>query len=132
MWRAVAALAVAGGVALAGCTVDSHAPYLQFMRDKEAEPPRLDSEPNGKQLLRGKLDAVFTAASHPRHVRVSPPRRQPNGPGWTACVKAELTSVIGKPLGTQTYLATISGGVILDRRKVEAEDNCASETYEGI
>ena len=61
-----------------------------------------------------------------------PPRRQPNGPGWTACIKAELTSVIGKSLGTQTYLATISGGVILDRRRVEADDNCASETYEAI
>src|SRR3954471_22850667 len=132
MWRAVAALTMAGAMALAGCTVDTHAPFPQFMRDKEAEPPRLDPEPDVKQLLRDKLDSVFTAASHPRHVRVSPPRRQPNGPGWTACVKAELTSIIGKPLGTQTYLATISGGVILDRRRVEAEDNCATETYERI
>jgi hypothetical protein len=103
-----------------------------MMLAKEAAPQPLDPEPDVKQLLRDKLDSMFTAASHPRHVRVSPPRRQPNGPGWTACVKAELTSVIGKPLGTQTYLATISGGVILDRRKVEPDDNCASETYERI
>jgi len=48
-----------------------------------------------------------------------PPRRDPNGPGWTACIKAELTSVTGRSLGTQTYFATISGGVILDRRRVE-------------
>jgi hypothetical protein len=40
--------------------------------------------------------------------------------------------VVGRSLGTQTYLATISGGVILDRRRVEADDNCGSETYEGI
>src|SRR5206468_13042430 len=97
MWRAVvAALAMAGAVALAACTVDSHAPYLQFMREKEAEPPRLDPEPNVRQLLRDRLEAVFTAASRPRHVRVSAPHRQPNGPGWTACVKAELTSVVGR------------------------------------
>jgi hypothetical protein len=32
----------------------------------------------------------------------------------------------------QTYLATISGGVIHDRRRVEADDNCGSETYEAI
>jgi hypothetical protein len=103
-----------------------------MMLAKEAEPARLDPEPNVKQLLRDKLDSVFTAASHPRHVRVSAPRREPNGSGWTACIKAELTSVTGRSLGTQTYLATIGGGVILDRRRVEADDNCASETYEGI
>ena len=120
-------------LALAGCgAADSRAKLPDFMLAKAPEPQRLDPEPNVKQLLRDKLDAVFTAASHPRHVRVSPPRRQPNGPGWTACIKAELTSVTGRSLGTQTYLATISGGVILDRRRVEAEDNCGSETYEGI
>jgi hypothetical protein len=103
-----------------------------MMLAKQAEPPRLDPKPDVKQLVRDKLDSVFTAASHPRHVRVSPPRREPNGPGWTACIKAELTSVTGRSLGTQTYLATISGGVIFDRRRVEADDNCGSETYEGI
>jgi hypothetical protein len=118
--------------ALAGCSADSHATLPKMMLAKEAESPRLDPQPDVKQLLRDKLDSVFTAASHPRHVRVSAPRRQPNGPGWTACIRAELTSVTGRSLGTQTYLATISGGVILDRRRVEADDNCASETYEGI
>lgn len=126
-------VAMAGaGAALAGCTADSHAPLPKMMLAKEAAPPQLDPEPDVKQLLRDKLDSVFTAASHPRHVRVSPPRRQPNGPGWTACVRAEVNSVIGRSLGTQTYLATISGGVILDRRRVEDGDNCGSETYEAI
>jgi hypothetical protein len=135
MWRvAISALAMAGAaVALAGCgSADSRAKLPDFMLAKAPEPRQLDPEPNVKQLLRDKLDSVFTAASHPRHVRVSPPRRQLNGPGWTACVKAEVTSVVGRSLGTQTYLATISGGVILDRRRVEADDNCGSETYEGI
>jgi hypothetical protein len=135
MWRVVVSVVVLAGAvaALGGCTADSRAPLLpKMMLAKEAEPRRLDPQPDVKQLLRDKLDSVFTAASHPRHVRVSPPRREPNGPGWTACVKAEVTSVIGKPLGTQTYLATISGGLILDRRRVEPDDNCASETYEGI
>jgi hypothetical protein len=135
MWRVVvSALAMAGAaVALAGCgSADSRAKLPEFMLSKAPEPRQFDPAPDVKQLLRDKLDSVFTAASHPRHVRVSPPRRQPNGPGWTACVKAEVNSVIGKPLGTQTYLATISGGVILDRRRVEADDNCATETYEPI
>jgi hypothetical protein len=135
MWRGiVSALAMAGAaLTLAGCgAADSRAKLPDFMLAKAPEPQQFDPEPNVKQLLRDKLDSVFTAASHPRHVRVSPPRRQPSGPGWTACIKAELTSVTGRSLGTQTYLATISGGVILDRRRVEAEDNCGSETYEGI
>ena len=134
MWRiVVSAVVIAGAAAaLAGCTADSHAPVPKFMLGKEIEPLQPDPQPDVKQLVRDKLDSVFTAASHPRHVRVSPPRREPNGRGWTACVKAEVTSVIGKPLGTQTYLATISNGVILDRRRVEPDDNCASETYEGI
>jgi hypothetical protein len=124
---------MAGVAALAGCgAADSHTKLPKFLLQPESQPQRVDPEPDVKQLLRDKLDSVFTAASHPRHVRVSPPRREPNGPGWTACVKAELTSVTGRSLGTQTYLATISGGLILDRRRVEADDNCASETYEGI
>src|SRR5215218_9165514 len=102
MWRGIlSALAMAGAaMALAGCFADPNAPLPKMMLAKQAEPRRLDPEPDVKQLLRDKLDSVFTAASHPRHVRVSPPRRQPNGPGWTACVKAEVTSVIGKSLGT--------------------------------
>src|SRR6266850_8207906 len=108
MWRAVVSAVVLAGaaVALAGCAADPHGPLPKMMLAKEAEPPRLDPEPNVKQLLRDKLDSVFTAASHPRHVRVSAPRREPNGPGWTACVKAEVNSVTGRSLGTQTYLAT--------------------------
>jgi hypothetical protein len=135
MWQvAISALAMAGAaVALAGCgAADSRARLPDFMLSKAPEQRQPDPQPDVRQLVRDKLDSLFTAASHPRHVRVSPPRRDPTGPGWTACIKAELTSVTGHSLGTQTYLATISGGAILDRRRVDGEDNCASETYEGI
>src|SRR6185295_12042622 len=115
MWRAVVSAMVMAGaaVALAGCAADPHGPLPKILTAKEAAPRQLDPEPDVKQLLRDKLSSVFTAASHPRRVRVSPPRRELNGPGWTACVRAEATSVIGKPLGTQTYLITINGGIIL-------------------
>jgi hypothetical protein len=83
-------------------------------------------------MVREKLDSVFVAASNPREVRVSPPRRDLHGPGWTACVRAELTSAMGKPLGTETYRITISGGVIVDRRRIENDDNCTSESFEPI
>jgi hypothetical protein len=75
---------------------------------------------------------VFVAASNPRGVRVSPPRHAPNGPGWTACVRAELTSVMGRPLGSETYRITIGNGEIVDRRRAESDDGCASESFEPI
>jgi hypothetical protein len=120
-------------VVLAGCGfADSRAPVPEFMRAKASEPPPPEPAPDVRQLVREKLDSVFVNTSNPHQVRVSPPRREPQGPGWTACVRAELTSVMGKPLGTETYRVTLSGGTIIDRRRAEADDNCASESYEPI
>ena len=119
-------------LALGGCGfADSHAVVPDFMRTKPVEAP-LEPPPDVKQLVRQRLDAVFTAASAPRDVQVSPARHDLRGTGWTACVKAELTSATGKPLGVQTYRVSINNGVILDRQRVEAEDTCLSETYEPI
>src|SRR5450631_62139 len=131
---AVHALLIAGAViVLAGCGIaDSRAPVPEFMRGKANEPPPPEPPPDVKRLLRENLDSVFVAASYPRQVRVAPPRRDVRGSGWTACVRADLTSVIGKPLGTETYRITISGGTIIDRRRVEADDICASESYEPV
>jgi hypothetical protein len=122
-----------GVLVLAGCGLaDSRSPVPEFMRNKAADPPPPEPAPDLKQMLRANPESVFTAASHPQHLRVSPPRRELRGLGWTACVKAELISVIGKPLGTETYRITISGGIMIDRRRAGAEDNCASETYEPV
>ena len=124
------ALTVGGAIALAGCGLaDSRSPVPEFMRNKAAEPPPPEAPPDVRRLVREKLDTVFTAASNPRNVRVSPPLREARGAGWTACVRAELTSVMGKPLGAETYRVTISGGMISDRRR---DDDCALETYEPI
>jgi hypothetical protein len=128
-----AALIVAGALTLVACGfADSRSPVPEFMRAKAADPPPPEPAPDIRQLVRKDLDSVFAAGSHPRQVRVSPPRGEPRGPGWTACVKAELDSATGRPLGTQTYRITISGGVIVDRRRVEAADSCASESFEPI
>jgi hypothetical protein len=134
MWRAIVQTVLIAGVALAlaGCGIaDSRSPVPEFMRAKPSEPPP-EPPPDVRQIVRDKLDSVFVAASYPRQVRVSPAHRDLHEPDWTACVRAELNSANGKPLGTQTYRITISGGVIIDRRRAEAEDVCASETYEPI
>jgi hypothetical protein len=130
----VHALLIAGAaLVLAGCGLaDSRSPVPEFMRAKASDPPPPEPLPDVKRLVRENLDSVFVAASFPRQVRVAPPHHDVRGSGWTACVRADLTSVIGKPLGTETYRLTVSGGMIIDRRRVEADDNCASEIYEPI
>jgi hypothetical protein len=135
MRRIVIHIALTAGAALmlAGCGfADVRSPLPEFMRAKAPDPPALEPPPYVKRMLKEKLDSVFTPASQPTDVRVSQPHPNLRGPGWTACVKAEVVSVTGKPLGTQTYLVEISGGMIADRQKVEAEDTCATESYEPI
>ena len=118
---------------LVGCGfADIRSPVPEFMRAKAPEPPPLGAPPDVKAMLREKLDAVFMQTSRPTQVRVSEPRPHLRGPGWTACVRAEVVSVIGKPMGTQTYRIEISDGVISDRRQVEADDTCFGENYEPI
>jgi hypothetical protein len=127
------ALMAAGVLALAGCGIaDSRSPVPEFMRAKASDPPPPEPPPDVKALVRKNLDSVFVATSYPRDVQVSPPRHDLRGLGWTTCVRAQLTSANGKPLGAQTYRVTISEGVILDRRRVEPEDTCASESYDPI
>jgi hypothetical protein len=126
------ALIAGGGLVLAGCGIaDIRSPVPEFMRAKASDPSP-EAPPDVKQLVREKLDSVFVASSTPQNVRVSPPRRDLHGLGWTACVSADLTSAMGKPLGARTYRIIISGGVIIDRRRVAPEDNCDSESYEPI
>lgn len=135
MRRIVVHMVLTAGAALmlAGCGfADVRAPVPEFLRAKASEPPALEPTPDIKRMLKEKLDAVFTAASQPTNVQVSAPRPNLRGPGWSACVKAEVVSVTGKPLGTQTYRVEISGGVIADRQKVEPEDTCNAESYEAI
>jgi hypothetical protein len=111
---------------------DVRAPLPEFMRAKEAEPPAPEAPPDVKRLVRDKIDSVFVNTSHPHHIRVSLPHREVRGPGWIACVRAEVVSATGKPIGTQTFRIAIAGGEIVDRRRSEDDDNCDSENYEPI
>jgi hypothetical protein len=118
--------------ALAGCGLaDSHAVWPEMLKTKTAE-PTLEAPPDARALVRTHLDAVFTAGSAPHDVQVSQARHDLRGAGWTACVRAELTSATGKPLGVQTYRINISDGTIFDRQRVEPEDTCMAESFQPI
>lgn len=120
-------------LALSACGfADMRSPVPEFMRAKAPDPGPAEPPPDIKRLLRENLEAVFTAASRPTRVRVSAPRHEPTGQSWTACVRADLNSVTGTALGAQTYRLTVNGSSIIDRRRVEDDDNCASETYEPV
>ena len=134
MLRIIAnAALLAGALALGACGfADSRAPVPEFMRMKETEQPPPEAAPDVKRVVREQIDVVFLTTSYPRAVHVAMPHREVRGPGWTACVRAELTSATGTPLGAQTYIVTISGGKVVDRRRAEADDICGTETYEPI
>ncbi|PJG55820.1 hypothetical protein CVM73_06605 [Bradyrhizobium forestalis] len=134
MLRIIAHAALfAGALALGACGfTDSRAPVPEFMRMKEAEQPPPEPPPDVKRLVREQIDVVFLTTSYPREVHVAPPHREVRGPGWTACVRAQLTSATGTPLGAQTYIVTINSGKVVDRRRAEADDICGTETYERI
>src|SRR5580693_1705091 len=119
-----AMLTAGTALALAGCGIaDSHAPVPEFMRAKAMEPAPPEPPPDVIQLVRTNLNSVFVATSYPRDVRVSPAHRDLRSSGWTACVRADLTNTMGKPLGTETYRITIIGGVVIDRQRIDANDN---------
>lgn len=134
MLRIIAHAALfAGALALGACGfADSRAPVPEFMRMKEPEQPPPEAPPDVKRVVREQIDVVFLPTSYPREVHVAPPHRELRGPGWTACVRAQLTSATGAPLGAQTYLVSINGGKVVDRRRAEADDICGTETYEPI
>jgi hypothetical protein len=118
---------------LAACGfADVRSPVPEFMRLKEAEPPPPEQPPDVKRLVRERMDFVFVNTSQPRQLRVSAAHRDVRGPGWTACVRAEVVSATGKPIGTQTFRISIAGGEIVDRRRAEEDDTCETENYEPI
>src|SRR5947199_9054240 len=130
MGRIVARVALMAWAALvlSACGfADMRAPVPEFLRAKAPDPIPPEPPPDIKRLVRENLEQVFIAASHPSRVRVSTPHREPSGANWTACVKADLSSVMGKSLAAQTYRLTISNNAIVDRRRVEEDDNCSSE-----
>src|SRR4051812_22635104 len=134
MRRMVFCAVLMGGAALVlgACGADSHSALPGFMRVQASDRPPPEPSPDVKKMVREHLDSVFLPSSQPQAVRVSLPHRDVHGPGWTACVRAELTSAVGKPVGPQTYRIVIEGGAIADRRRVGDEDNCSSESYEPI
>ncbi|OKO84949.1 hypothetical protein [Bradyrhizobium sp. AS23.2] len=134
MLRIVAHVALlASALVLGACGfADSRAPVPEFMRMKEAEQPPPEPPPDVKRVVREQIDVVFLNTSYPREVHVAAPHREVRGPGWTACVRAQLTSATGTALGLQTYIVTINGGKVIDRRRAEADDTCGSESYEPI
>jgi len=133
-------LRIVAQVVLLACTLtlgacgfaDSRAPVPDFMRIKEAEQQPPEPPPDVKRVVREQIDVVFLNTSYPHEVQVALPHHEVRGPGWTACVRAQLTSATGSALGIQTYIVTINGGKVIDRRRAEADDICGSEAYEPI
>lgn len=136
MLRIVASLLLLGLVAVSagGCGYsDANATFVpDFLRYKAPE-AKAEIIPDMKAIMRERGGEVFSSRTPPRNIRVSVPRRNPAGPGWTSCVRADVAGVTGKPIGTQTYLMTIdANNKIGDRRLVDGSSPCATEAYEPV
>ena len=105
---------------------------LEFDIEFEKALERELQEDSPIRRLFDNLGSIFVSTSDPSDVRVSPPLLEAGGAGWTACVRAEVNSATGKPIGSETFQITIDKGQIIDRKRVGDDDNCASESYQPI
>jgi len=125
---------VAGAmVALAGCGMaDSRSSLPKMFRQPEQQARDREPPPDVKRLVRDNIAFVFVASAQPRDIAVSPPRQDPHGPGWTACVKATVNGMSSQSIGTQTFVIAIENGKIWNRHRATIEDKCDSEAYEPL
>ena len=124
---------IGGALTLAGCGfADVRSPVPEFMRAKAPEPAPPEPPPDVKRIVREKLETVFTAASHPTRVRVSAPLSRAGRRGLDRLRQRRTEFGHRQTTGTQTYRITIASDMIIDRRRVEEEDTCASENYEPV
>jgi hypothetical protein len=120
---------IAAAAALAGC--DSHARLSpDFL--KLSPPPVAEAEaaPDARQVVRDNLTTIFATQAAPKNVAVSRPAM--GRYGWTACVRAAVSSITGTPVGVQTFLVGIERGKIGMRQRVDQTHACANETYEPV
>jgi len=127
-------LAVAGvAIFLAACGVaDNHANLPKFMRQADPPPREQEAAPNVKQLVRDNIASIFVPSAHPSDIAVSPARRDTHGPGWTACIKANVSGMSDQPIGQQTYVVSIENGRLWNRHRAGADDKCDAEAYEPL
>ena len=128
-----AVLFAGAAILLSGCGLsDSHS-FMPAMFKQPAAPSwQTDPEPDAAQLVRANIDLIFSPQAHAQNVSVTRPRRQPEGAGWTACVRANVASIGGSLIGARTYLVVIHGGRIEDRRPATPENGCERETYQAL
>jgi len=124
-------VACALGLVSACGIADTHSPYAPgFMRQAEPPPPPPESAPDVKELVRSGGMALFT--SHPRVVAISPPRRNPTGNGWTACVKAAVQAAMSNRTEPVTLVVSIERGRLWYRRRATPDDGCEALPYERV
>jgi hypothetical protein len=123
------AAAIAG--LLAGCgAVDRNSFVPSPWRQPEAPAADAEAEPDVKALVQAGRESLF--ASKPSTIAVSPPRRNPQGRGFTICVKALVTAATGHGVLPTTLLVSIQQGKLGDRRRAVPQDGCEAETYEKV
>ena len=96
--------------------------------------PAPDPEPAYKQLISANIAQIFPDSSSLRNVLISAVRRTQllEGPGWRACLKADVKNMNGAYIAAQTYVIAIRHNQIADRRRAAPEDGCDTEVFERL
>ena len=117
-------------IVLSACgRVDSQATFFpEALRQPAPHAAAPEPEPDATRLVRDNLTRIFLENSAPTNVRMSALRRNASGHGWTACIKATITTV-GKATRAVTYVIPFERGDIGMRRVATPEDVCESEQY---
>jgi hypothetical protein len=115
---------------LGGCGLaDSHSVLPELLRQPLPKQPEPEPEPDVRELVRVHGRELFR--SEATELAVSVPRRDPEGHGFTVCVKG-VTANAGGELGRVTLFVTIERGTFTNRRRAKPEDGCETATYDKI
>jgi len=101
----------------------------EFLFQPPATVRQPDAPPDVKALIRDNVSSVFLG-SNASNIQVGAPRR--NGYGWIACVKAEITGVSKRDIGTQIFVIEMNDGRIGLRRRATTDDRCDSAPFEPV
>jgi hypothetical protein len=115
---------------LGGCGLaDSHSVFPELLRQPLPKQPEPEPEPDVRELVRVHGRELFR--SEATELAVSAARRDPEGHGFTVCVKG-VTANAGGELGRVTLFVTIERGTFTNRRRAKPEDGCETATYDKI
>jgi hypothetical protein len=117
------------GLALAGCS------YILGPTDPRPPDPAPQEMPAVKKIIGDNKSGLFDASANATNIVISTGIRRFDSAlvsEYGACVRASMSNRAGKDMGVVTYVVTVAGSRISDRRRATPADECDKEKYEPL